>query len=551
MTSNPLSRRKFLGLSALTTASAYGLTTVSLLSAQKAEAGWFSKPELAIPDSPNAIASHYPAIVIGSGYGSAVSALRLGEAGIETLMIEMGMLWDKPASDDKIFTKTTAPDGRSMWFKDRTEAPLENFFGLNVINRDIEQYPGVLDRVRYDNMSVYVGRGVGGGSLVNGCMAVTPRRDYFETILPNVSADDMYDTYFPLANSMLGVNNVTEELFESKYYQFSRVAQKAAINAGFKTANVPSSYDFGYMQQEADGDAPKSALDGEVIYGNNGGKQSLDKNYIPAAIGTGHVTLRTLTKVTKIEQDANGVYSLSLETIDVTGAVVETLQVSCNQLFLGAGCLGTTELLVRARDTGTLPLLNSEVGKGWGNNGNIMFACSTRFWNGTGVAQSTMPVMGIDNWEDPEHPVFAEIAPFPTGIETWTSLFLAITKNPERGYFTYNAAADSVDLNWDATQTATSYNDSKWLFDKMNAANRTRYRTGLFADNKYYADDFTYHPLGGCLLGKATDDYGRVKGYNNLYVVDGSLIPGSVGVNPYVTITALAERNIEHVIAND
>ena len=85
----------------------------------------------------------------------------------------------------------------------------------------------------------------------------------------------------------------------------------------------------------------------------------------------------------------------------------------------------------------------------------------------------------------------------------------------------------------------------------MNAANRTKYRTGLFADNKYYADDFTYHPLGGCLLGKATDDYGRVKGYNNLYVVDGSLIPGSVGVNPYVTITALAERNIEHVIAND
>jgi cholesterol oxidase len=227
----------------------------------------------------------------------------LGEAGIETLMIEMGMLWDKPASDDKIFTKTTAPDGRSMWFKDRTEAPLENFFGLNVINRDIERYPGVLDRVRYDNMSVYVGRGVGGGSLVNGCMAVTPRRDYFETILPNVSADDMYDTYFPLANSMLGVNNATEELFESKYYQFSRVAQKAAINAGFKTANVPSSYDFGYMQQEADGDAPKSALDGEVIYGNNGGKQSLDKNYIPAAIGTGHVTLRTLTKVTKIEQE--------------------------------------------------------------------------------------------------------------------------------------------------------------------------------------------------------------------------------------------------------
>src|SRR5206468_629333 len=58
-------------------------------------------------------------------------------------------------------------------------------------------------------------------------------------------------------------------------------------------------------------------------------------------------------------------------------------------------------------------------------------------------------------------------------------------------------------------------------------------------------------PLGGLVLGKATDNYGRVKGYPNLYVVDGSLIPGSTGVNPFVTITALAERNIERVLAED
>jgi cholesterol oxidase len=53
------------------------------------------------------------------------------------------------------------------------------------------------------------------------------------------------------------------------------------------------------------------------------------------------------------------------------------------------------------------------------------------------------------------------------------------------------------------------------------------------------------------VLGEATDDYGRVKGYRNLYVTDGSLIPGSTGVNPFVTITAPAERNIERVLAED
>ncbi|MER2206150.1 MAG: GMC oxidoreductase, partial [Rhodococcus sp. (in: high G+C Gram-positive bacteria)] len=60
---------------------------------------------------------------------------------------------------------------------------------------------------------------------------------------------------------------------------------------------------------------------------------------------------------------------------------------------------------------------------------------------------------------------------------------------------------------------------------------------------------FTAHPLGGAVLGKATDGYGRVKGYDGLYVMDGAAIPGSTGtVNPSLTITALAERNIAQII---
>jgi choline dehydrogenase-like flavoprotein len=76
-------------------------------------------------------------------------------------------------------------------------------------------------------------------------------------------------------------------------------------------------------------------------------------------------------------------------------------------------------------------------------------------------------------------------------------------------------------------------------------------RTDLFGVYKTWGDDFVYHPLGGCVLNQATDNYGRLPGYPGLYVVDGSLIPGSTGVNPFVTITALAERNMEKIITTD
>tara|TARA_B100001245_G_scaffold211562_1_gene176307 strand:+ start:28328 stop:30010 length:1683 start_codon:yes stop_codon:yes gene_type:complete len=541
-----ITRRTFLGRTAMASAAAMGVTTVSLASARANAA-----VTPAEPPAPDAIASHYRAITIGTGYGASVAALRLGEAGIDTLMIEMGQLWDQPASDGKVHCNMVRPDARAMWFKDKTEAPVSNVLGLPLVDRRIDRYPGVLDTLNYDNMTVYVGRGVGGGSLVNGGMAVVPKRNFFEEVFPQLPADEMYETWYPLAQAMLHVNSVPDKVYNSDFYQFSRVAESFAHKAGFATADVPNVYDFEYMAQEIAGEAEPSATAREVIYGNNHGKQSLDKNYIPAAIGTGYVTLRTLTRVTAIEQDANGIYHLSLQTIDATGAVTETLSVSCDHLFLGAGTMGTTELLLRARETGALPALSSEIGTGWGNNGNFMVSIANGWRGRTGSDQSSMPVKGIDNWGDPEAQVFAEIAPFPAGIETFTSLFLAITNNPERGCLTYNASTDSAQLSWGPDQSQPSFDAAKKVFDRYNEANGTHYRRGLFKGNQPYADFFTYHPLGGCLLGKATDLYGRLSGYSRLYSIDGSLIPGNVGVNPFLTITALAERNIATIIRED
>jgi cholesterol oxidase len=544
------SRRRFLGATALQSAAALGLTSIALPSARAAARGF--NETLAAPRGPLGQLGRVPVIVIGTGYGSAVTALRLAEAGVPVVMLEMGRLWTQPASDGRVFSKTLSPDGRAMWFKDKTEAPLKTFLNLDLINSKIPRYAGVLDRMNHDEMSVYVGRGVGGGSLVNGSMAVTPPRWYFEQMLPGVDANEMYATFFPMANSQLGVNMVDPAWFETAAcYRYARVSRDQAHKAGYKTVFVPSVYDMRYMALEEAKKVPRSALAQEVIYGNNAGKMSLDKTYLADAVGTGRVSIHTLHEVRRIEQGAHGDYLLTVRQIDEYGSVIGTHQIACGKLFLGAGSLGTSELLVRARDTGTLPLLNQDVGQGWGHNGNVMAARTNQIWHTTGTVQSTMPSMGINDWDNPANPVFAEITPLPTGFENWVSMYLAITRNPERGHFQYDAATDSARLRWTRDQNTPTVNAAKTMFDKINAAGGTRYRTDLFGGGRIFADDFCYHPLGGCVIDKATDNLGRVKGYRNLYVTDSALIPGSIGVNPFVTITALAERNIRRVLAQD
>jgi cholesterol oxidase len=550
---NTTTRRRFIGQMALQAASAAGLSAIHASSAWAAgNTPRRFNEALAAPTAPLGSLGRVPAIIVGTGYGGAVTALRLAEAGVPVIMLEMGQLWTQPASDGNIFTKTLKPDGRAMWFKTRTEAPLKTFLGLDLVNSTIPSYAGVLDRVNYDEMSIYVGRGVGGGSLVNGGMAVTPSRNYFQQVLPSVDANEMYGTYFPLANRQLGVNAIDPAWFETAAcYRYARLSRDHAIKAGYKTVFVPSVYDFNYMKQEQDNLVPRSALAQEVIYGNNHGKLSLDKSYLADAVGTGRVTIYTLQQVRRIEQQANGDYLLSVRAIDAYGKVLADTKISCGHLFLGAGSVGTTELLVKARDTGTLPGLNAAVGEGWGHNGNVMTARTNQVWNTTGALQSTMPAMGINEWDNPTNPVFAEITPLPTGFENWVSMYLAITRNPERGRFAYDAATDSVKLRWTRSQNASSVAAAKTLIDRINKQQGTTYRTDLFGGGKAFADDFCYHPLGGCVLGQATDNYGRVKGYQHLYVTDSALIPGSIGVNPFVTITALAERNIRQVITQD
>ncbi|MER6136115.1 GMC oxidoreductase [Streptomyces sp. NPDC001815] len=493
--------------------------------------------------------AHVPALVIGTGYGGAVAALRLAQAGVDVHMAEMGMAWDTPGPDGKIFANTTSPDYRSYWLRTRTKQPLSNFLGFP-IDKDVPRHTGILDAEEMGGIIVYQGRGVGGGSLVNGGMAVTPRRENFGAVLPSVDADEMYSVYYPRANAGLGVGTVDPAWFETAdCYQYARVGRKHAQRSGFPFVFVPDVYDWDYMEREAAGTVPKSALAGEILYGNNYGKKSLQQTYLARAKATGRVSISALHKVTSVAPRSGGGYTVVIDQIDTVGTTTATKTVTADRVFFAAGSVGTSKLLVRLKATGALPALNGEVGKGWGDNGNVMCGRANHMWDPTGAVQSSIPCSGIDNWA--AGGAFAEVAPLPTGIETYASFYLSITKNPNRAQFSWNAAANRVDLNWQTAWKQPSIDMAKTIFDKINAKEGTIYRTDLFGTYKIWGDHLTYHPLGGAVLNRATDNYGRLHGHPGLYVIDGALVPGNTSVNPFVTITALAERNIEAIIAAD
>lgn len=465
--------------------------------------------------------------IIGSGYGGAVAARSLTQAGRRVDLIEMGADWEAmAASRGPVFTSMRSPNERSMWFKRRTDMPFSYLGGLDIVNRSIRPGAGVLDIETFAEMKVYVGRGVGGGSLVNGGMAVTPVRSFFEQVLPQVDSEEMYSTYFPRARRNLIVTDPpTDIVMNSPWYQFARLSALQAKRAGYVHHMVPNVYDFDYMRRETFGQVPRSAL------------------------ATGRVNLIPMTEVTRLTQRPDGTFDLELRQIDFDGNLVNQRTATYDRVVLAAGSIGTARLLLKAQHQGTIKTLPSGIGGGWGPNGNVMVA--RRLWGTpTGAHQSTIPVMGVTNWDDSTRSVFAEIAPFPTGVELHTAVYLAITNNPNHGHFSWDDQNNTLSLNWGRDMAKPGVDAARAFFDRINQANGgTSYRSDVFERHQEFADYFSYHPLGGAILGEVTDLSGEVKGVPGLFVMDGSLIPGKIGVNPFVTITALAERNMDRLLA--
>lgn len=475
------------------------------------------------------------ALVIGSGFGGGVAALRLGQAGIETIVLERGRRWTVTDAG-KTFSPYDTPDGRASYLLPTT---------LYFQQASIPIYTGILSGKIGNGIAALNGAGVGGTSLVYGGITYQPPEELFRQVFPrSINYAELDSIYYPRVRSILKASPIPDDILNSPYYLASKLFLEQAAKAGLKARKIDIAFDWNIVRQEMAGQKVPSIISGQYFYGaESGAKNSVDRNYLKMAEATGNVEIRPLHVVTSIQEVDGGRYQVIANQISEQGEVLAQRTFVCRYLFLAAGSIGTTELLLRAREEGTLPRLSQNVGKFWGTNGDSTTPIISNIQ--TNPTLGTPGVVAIEHFDNSIAPTIVEPFPLPSVPQGATvGLGQGITK-PE-GYFTYNASNRSTDLFWPANspnnqKLANAIQQTYQIFNQANG-------TTLAAAPNFAA---TGHPLGGAVIGRACGTYGQVEGYSNIFIVDGSLMPGSAaGANPSLTIAALAERSMDHFLNN-
>lgn len=478
-------------------------------------------------------------VVIGSGFGGGVSALRLAEAGVPVTVLERGLRWPT-GPNAETFPRATSPDKRLLWYR---SSP--NLFGTPML---FEPYTGLVEAVAGQNMTALCASGVGGGSLVYQGMSLQPDRAVFDTHFPQeLDWELMNRVHYPRVAAMLRLAEAPDELVASENYRAARVFADRARRAGMPVSKIPMPIDWDFALAELRGEMKPSYTNGDGAMGvNNGGKHSVDVTYIAAAEATGLVTVQTLHEVTDVERGADGRWTVHVQRLDTTGAVVEHKILTAGAVIMAAGSMNTTRLLVRAAGKGLIPDLPDGLGGNWGSNADRIYVWtdpSAEF----GAPQGGPVVFGSKNWSDPHaaHTVIQASIP-PLSLDPKSTMMVGYGVSDGRGRFVYDGARDDAVLHW------PSDGDSVIQDNHIGpAVQRIAGPDGMLLDTNALFPS-TWHPLGGASMGSVCDLDGRVLGQRGLYVLDGALMPGNTAAcNPSMTIAAVAERALDNLVRQD
>lgn len=491
------------------------------------------------------------AIVVGSGFGGAVAALRLGQAGFRTTVFERGRRWPI-RRDQNTFATFDRPDRRAAWFRDSA--------GISsALQVPVERYPGVLDTISGNGVETVYGAGVGGGSLVFGAFSAQPDRPDFELVFPGGTGYSELDRiYYPRARRMLGASNVPADVLAHPNYVGARSWLRVIARYGVTPRFIDYAVDWDIVREELAGRARPGVSIGDLSYGvNSGAKNSVDHNYLPAAEATGNVTIKPMHEVFEIRtRSRRAGFVVRARQIDDRHRTVRVVSAEADHLFMAAGSFHTPSLLVQARARGLLPNLSPRIGDGFGTNGDFLIV-RTALRDPYGPLQGGPGYARIREDRLPGGPVAIvyHASPFPPPLGGVATTHLIQVHTDERGTIDFDHATGGTRLTY-PHRAGSSTLDRRAIAFARHFHERTETRHGyplngipLFDRAYGFGSASTFHGLGGVVVGRAATPDGAIIGYDNLHVVDGSFCPGAVGlVNPSLTITALAERIMDRFL---
>ncbi|MBU6311809.1 MAG: GMC family oxidoreductase [Actinomycetales bacterium] len=509
----------------------------------------------------------FDVLIVGSGFGGSVAALRLTEKGYRVGVLEAGRRFT-----DADFPKTSWRLQRFLW------APKLGCTGIQRIH--------VLKDV-----VVLAGAGVGGGSLVYANTLYVPPKRFFEDKQWAHITDwaDELAPYYDQASRMLGV--VTNPTMTPSDLVMKAVADDMGVGHTFRMTPVGVYFGDGPGVTKDDpffggvGPARTGCTEcGECMTGcRHNAKNTLPKNYLALAEQAGAVVF-PLTTATTIEPREGGGYTV--QTVRTGSWSKRGRSFTAEHVIMAAGTYNTQKLLHRMKDDGKLPRLSRMLGRLSRTNSESILgaiaksadadytrgvAITSSFFpddegthvepcrygkgsNSMGLLQSvlTVPRPGEPRWRTWTKELWRQrtTAVQILNVRKWSeraviSLVMqpvdnSLTLQGKRGRFGWRLATNKDESNPAPSYIPISNEVAERMAEKVD---------GIAGGNVF--DNFdavlTAHFVGGCAIGAdeesgVVDPYHRVYNYPGLHIVDGAAITANLGVNPSLTITAQAER---------